>query len=72
MVPLSLKYAGMLVVMIPALFDTSPGLFLLFKLVYQSSGADLRLMSQLLTEASSIIRTLFLMPVYRFNPSKTL
>ena len=60
--------------MISALFDTSPGLFLLFKLAYQSSGVDLRLMLQLLTVASSIIwiRTLFLMPVYLSNPSRTL
>ena len=74
LVPFFLKYAGMLVVQLVALFDMSPGLFLLFKLAYQSTGTDLRLMLQLLTAASSIIwiRTLFLMPVYRSDPSKTL
>ena len=65
-VPFFSQYAGLLVAMISALFDMSPGLLLLFKLGYQHYQADLVLMLTILTSLSSInwLRTFFLMPGY--------
>ena len=64
--PFFSQYAGLLVAMISALFDMSPGLLLLFKLGYQHYQADLVLMLTILTSLSSInwLRTFFLMPGY--------
>ena len=60
--------------MVPALFDTSTGLFLIFKILWEDYGIELESMLIILTTGSILIwiRTFFLVP-YRFlDKNKTI